>query len=71
MLPILHTLIAMDSPQPYNSNLLKFNIKSEVGIVHYFMKPKNSKPWDMRYHCLEDSTQMVHLNPYWEQLIYN
>ena len=71
MVPTQYTLIAMSHPQPDNGNSLNSNSKAGFGIVQYFMKPKHSKYWDIRYHWLEYRTKMGHLNLYWERGIYN
>ena len=71
MVPIRKNLIFMGYPQPENVNPLKSDRKTGIGIVYSFMNPKRSKPWDMKYHCFKDCTKTGHLNPYWEQVIYN
>ena len=71
LVPIRNNLIAMYHPQPENGNPLKSDSKTGVGIVRSFMKPKRSKYWDMKYHWLEDCTNMGYLNPYWERGIHN
>ena len=71
MVSIRNTLIATDHQQPENGHHLNLYIKTGLGIVRSFMKPKRSKYWDMKYHWLEDCTNMGYLNPYWERGIHN
>ena len=71
MVPIWHTLIAMDHPQPDNGNPLKSDRKTGVCIVCYFINTKRSKSLDMRYHWLDGHTIMGHLNAYWLLGIHN
>lgn len=64
-IPIREALIALGHPQP--ATPIKTDNSTALGIVSNLMKPKKSKTWDMRYHWIEDRTQLGQIRPYWDK----
>ena len=61
---ICRDLIALGHPQPPTP--LKMDNKTTRDIITSLCKPKRSKPWDMRYHWVEDKVNSNELNLHWK-----
>ena len=56
-------LITLDHKQP--ATPLKTDTSTTEGFLNLGMKPKCSKPWDMKWHWLRDNAVRDQLRVYW------
>ena len=64
-IPIRNTLLEMVHPQ--GSTPAKVDNTTTTGFVHSNICSKQSKAWDMRYHCMKDKVRSKELHIYWDK----